>query len=230
MDRIGCRALVVDDDPVWLATITRTVRSCGADVVTASDLRSARALLTASLDLVVCEVFIQHEACFSLLEAARRLSDTASVIAVSACAPRPMVFRLREFGVTVYLDKPFSPATLQSCVAALPRAGCREARQARYRPPGRAHGDGVLDSCRDRYGLTGAETDVLRCALEGLSHREIAAERARSLNTVKTLVRSLLVKSGAPTLRLLVRQLQPLYHAERTAFALEPQPPQETSR
>lgn len=203
------KALVVDDDDVWLGAICKTVRACGIETVTACDLRSARDRLDASFDVVITEVVVRHESCFSLLSAVRRLSAVSAVIAISARAPRPIVFRLMEFGATAYLEKPFTPAALRSAVAApvIATLAVRPTPAAPEMPAG-LEVDTLIELCRERYRLTGAEADVLRCALQGLSHREIADERARSLNTIKTLVRSLLTKSGAPSVRVLVRQLQ----------------------
>jgi DNA-binding NarL/FixJ family response regulator len=131
-----------------------------------------------------------------------------AVVAVSDVASRPQVFRLRDYGVDAYLEKPINAELLRRSLLALVEG--RELTEARNSFVGvRALATGrlldeTLASCRTQFSLTSAEMDVLRCAVAGLNRSDIARERSISPNTVKTQVRALLNKSGQRTLRALV--------------------------
>lgn len=201
------KALVVDDDAVWRQAILRILYTRGIAASVAPDFQRAQSLLDPSFDLVVSEVIVRHEACFPFLALVRNVIPCASLIAISDRAPRPLVFRLREFGVDSYLEKPISSPSLHRCLDALePGVALRLPVRQAADPSGGMELD--VHSLRVHCHLTGAEVDVLRGALKGLNRDEIAFERGRSLNTIKTLVRSLLSKTGTTSIRALVRQLR----------------------
>ena len=73
------------------------------------------------------------------------------------------------------------------------------------------------------YGLTAAETDIVRLLVEGRSAGEIAAARDTSRLTVRTQVKSILQKTGIESQSDLVRRLGFLQGMERAAM-LSPVP------
>ncbi len=62
--------------------------------------------------------------------------------------------------------------------------------------------DGLL---QEAFGLTPAETEIVRSIAEGKAVRDIAAERGRSIDTVRTQVRSILAKTETHSQQDLVR-------------------------
>lgn len=73
------------------------------------------------------------------------------------------------------------------------------------------------------FGLTAAEQEVVRELASGLSLREIAARRSRSLNTVKTQLQSVLTKTGTRSQGQLLCMVTALAHlAEATPGLAHP--------
>ena len=62
------------------------------------------------------------------------------------------------------------------------------------------------------FGLTAAEQDIVRELTNGLSLREIASRRSRSLNTIKTQLRAVLAKTGTRTQGQLLCMVTALAH------------------
>lgn len=209
------RALIVDSDPIWLEAIRRWLDAYGLrSIVTANSIASANSALAGNEDVVITEVTVARESCFGLVARAAERGTVPTIIAMSDRAPRAQVFRLKDFGVHAYLEKPFDAATLYRCLEQLAnRVRCALGRDpladaARSSAPASgsisAGVEAVVAVHRDRYHLTNAETEVLRCILRGMRRVDVARERSISVNTVKTQVRSLLWKSGANTVRQLV--------------------------
>jgi DNA-binding NarL/FixJ family response regulator len=209
--------LIVDSDPVWLEAVRRWLSAYGLrSIATASNIASANGALAGNEDVVITEVTVARETCFGLVARAVGRSARPAVIAMSDRASRAHVFRLKDFGVHAYLEKPFDASTLYRCLEHLAsnvhvRAADREAPDAPTRGNETDAGalsasvEAVVAAHRDRYRLTNSEAEVLRCILRGMRRIEVARERGISINTVKTQVRSLLWKSGATSVRELVR-------------------------
>ena len=58
-----------------------------------------------------------------------------------------------------------------------------------------------------RYGLTPAETEVLKALSDGLEPTSVAQAQGVAISTVRTQIQSIRAKSGAPSIRELLRQL-----------------------
>lgn len=211
-DVMVARALVIDSDPIWLRLVERALSCYGFEsVAAAASFSMALGRLTGRENVVVTEVLVAHETCFSFVRHVAEHSSTAFVIAMSDRAPRPHVFNLRACGVNAYIEKPFTVAALHHCLSRLHQAELGverlESRVSRRSLP-EAHDPGqTLESFRARFGYTNAELEVLRCILRGMRRVDIARERCTSVNTVKTQVRSLLVKSGAGNLREIIQEV-----------------------
>lgn len=63
-----------------------------------------------------------------------------------------------------------------------------------------------VEAVRRVLALTGAETDLLSCLADGLTNREIADRRARSVETINTQVKSLLAKADCANRTQLIRR------------------------
>lgn len=201
--------MVIDSDPVWLSAVERGLRAYGfREVKVAATLASAWQLFSGDENVIVTEVVVAHEVCFSFVS--RALQRRAlPVIAMSERAPRPQVFRLHEYGVKAYLEKPFATPALHDCLEALGRShlGRHDARESVSGGVAEPVLEDVLHRFRAQYRLTNAEIDVLRALVKGLRRTDVARDRCISVNTVKTQVRSLLSKSGAASIRMLRREL-----------------------
>ncbi len=200
-------ALVVDSDRVWRETVARAVRKferCHVQI--ASNLAEGCALIHSATDLVVTEVLLDREACFPLLHTAREKSPGARLVAVSGSASRTQVFRLHDYRVDAYLEKPFRTADLYRYLEPASPPGLRRRVQPRA-----ISGNGVepaLNQFRQRYCLSSAQCEILRCGLQGLRPSEIARERGVSINTIKTQIRQLLAKTGALNLPMLIARVR----------------------
>lgn len=58
-----------------------------------------------------------------------------------------------------------------------------------------------------RYGLTPTETEVLKALSDGLEPTSVAQAQGVAISTVRTQIQSIRAKSGAPSIRELLRQL-----------------------
>ena len=65
--------------------------------------------------------------------------------------------------------------------------------------------DGLSDTIREAFQLTSAEIDIVRALVEGLSVNEIAEARGRSVETVRSQLRSILAKTQTKTQAELIR-------------------------
>jgi len=202
------RALVVDSDPIWRGVVERALVAYGFCAVTAAaSLEQARRELSGEEDVIVTEVVVAHETCLAFVASAVERSRRARIVAMSDRAPRPQVFRLRDCGVSAYLEKPFAASALHDCLEMLVRPVSRSSLTTAQAaaPQGPGAWDAIVEerlyAYRDRFLLTSAEVDVLRMLLGGMRRAEIARDRCISINTVKTQVRSILAKSGATNVR-----------------------------
>jgi DNA-binding NarL/FixJ family response regulator len=213
----GSKALVVDADPTWARVVERGLIAHGVrKVLTVPSFPVAKACIEGGEDIVVTEVVIAQASCLEFLEHIRAKTRVRYVVAMSAHAPRPQVFRLRDLGAHAYLEKPFSDTTLRRCLERLdqpPHDGFGPSQVVSVPTPTGEKGpiDLAVEVVRRRFHLTDAETEILRCCVRGMNRAEVAQRRATSLNTVKTQIRSLLSKSGAESLRALVLETRRAY-------------------
>jgi DNA-binding NarL/FixJ family response regulator len=139
-------------------------------------------------------------------------SSSVAIVAVSQQAARSDVFRLRDYGVHTYLEKPIDPAVLHRSLVTLSSCGESAPRAADRIGVGMWVMDRLIEETLNdytaRYRLSNAEVEVLRCAVAGKNRADIARDRSVSTNTVKTQIRALLAKSGHATLHDLVIAFQ----------------------
>lgn len=84
--------------------------------------------------------------------------------------------------------------------------------------------DGLTDTLREAFDLTLAEAEIVRAVTEGQSPREIARARNRSLETVRTQLRSILAKTETHSQSELVRVTLGLMDVVRDTIAPSPRP------
>jgi DNA-binding NtrC family response regulator len=99
-------ALVVDDDAGLSAGIARFLREQHLRVGTAASAADAIGQLRAKPDLVILDVRLPDGDAFTVLEHARRLAPAPIRIALSGEASPEDAFRLAQYGVRGFLQKP----------------------------------------------------------------------------------------------------------------------------
>jgi two-component system, cell cycle response regulator len=113
--------LVVDDEPINLRLLGRSLERDGHDVVTASDGAQALEVLAATrVDIVLLDVLMPGLDGYEVLE--RVQADPAlrhiPIIMVSALDELDSVVRCIELGADDYLPKPFEPVLLRARITA----------------------------------------------------------------------------------------------------------------
>jgi DNA-binding NtrC family response regulator len=106
MGRLLRSALVIDDDPTLRAALATFLREQHLRVGTAASAAEAIEQLRAKPDLVLLDVRLPDGDAFTVLEHARRLAPAPIRIALSGEASPEDAFRLAEYGVRNFLQKP----------------------------------------------------------------------------------------------------------------------------
>lgn len=112
-------ALVVDDEPLIVSAVARTLKALGVENVrTATTVAEAREQLRDDVDLLLCDLCLGGMRGHEVFRFASALAKPPTMIAISGQASRTEVFELMCWGVSGYLEKPFTPAQLAECLAA----------------------------------------------------------------------------------------------------------------
>lgn len=194
------RALVVDDDDALRRSLVRFLRGMRAEVSEARTLDEALRLLARGPDLVMTDVRLPDGSGCAVAEMASRLSPQPLVVAMSGLASASEAFALAQWGVRVYLAKPFAPTELLESVQEL---GALD-------PSSRPDGDRPIQSATSlavslalfaqKHAIPEREMALVRLAVAGVSRSRCPAMLGVSENTCKTLIRRLLQRCGARTL------------------------------
>ena len=120
------KILVVDDEPALLDMLALNLRSCGYEVVTATDGAAALEVAHAqSPDLVILDLMLPELDGLTVCRSLRQASDTPILILTARTGELDKIIGL-ESGADDYLTKPFSLGELQARIRALlRRAGPR---------------------------------------------------------------------------------------------------------
>ncbi len=102
------RILVVEDQPNLLRSVTRTLSDSGFDAVAAGSLKSAQALLTPDVDLIILDLMLPDGNGLDWLMELKRIGTRPSILVVTARdAIKDRVAGL-DAGADDYLVKPFA--------------------------------------------------------------------------------------------------------------------------
>jgi len=127
--------LIVDDDEAVLRAYTRLLHQGGYDVVPASRVAEARALLEGGqIGVLVTDVILPDGSGFELLEVARRQSRPVPVVLMTGAADVSTVATAFAAGAVRYLRKPLSGVELLDAVGSVWPNGKR-AQPAAPAPP-----------------------------------------------------------------------------------------------
>jgi len=113
------RALVVDDDDALRRSLVRFLREMRTEVSEARTLEEALRLLARVPDLVMTDVRLPDGSGCAVAEMASRLTPQPLVVAMSGLASASEAFTLAQWGVRVYLTKPFAPSDFMDRVQEL---------------------------------------------------------------------------------------------------------------
>ncbi|MBN1556602.1 MAG: response regulator [Lentisphaerae bacterium] len=117
------RVLLVDDDRMLRRYLGALLRRWGATVVSAACAgEAAQRLRLQSFDLLLTDLHMGDHDAFWLLQEAPVPEHTRIVI-MTGYAPVDVERRLRHYGVTAVLTKPFSPEELMDVLESSPSRG-----------------------------------------------------------------------------------------------------------
>lgn len=175
--------LLVEDNTFVARAFERLVGGL-AKVVIAPTLKEAKAALeTRPWAALVVDIALPDGSGLDALAFAREHGYRGPALVYSAYHNPVDINRAYQLDAK-YLVKPGSGEVLRGFVAT--------AVKPRRRPP--------LDRWVQRYKLTRAETSILRSAVAGWTHDQIAAHRLTSLMTTKKQINTMLAKTGDASL------------------------------
>jgi DNA-binding NarL/FixJ family response regulator len=194
---LGELVLVVDNDPLFRASVREPLERAGFDVLEADDGEAALgAAARRKPELVLLDVCLPgasgYEVCRELRD---RFGDTLGIIFVSG-ERTDSIDRVSGLllGADDYVVKPFDPDELLARV----RTVVRRVSKPRKTSNGNGHGNGHATSSHAaaEAELTPRELEVLQLLAEGLTQTEIARQLVISPRTVGTHIQNLLGKLG----------------------------------
>lgn len=190
------RFLVVDDDARVLVAQARTLAALG-EVVPASTYDDGTLLAVSEhwTGLVV-DLYLGEQSGFDVVRAARGVDAVVPAVVVTASDSPAHNSEALSLGVD-FLRKPFAPRALREW--ATRAITCRASADYAI---GRA-----LAHAQAVARLTPAEVDVLRLAVEGRNRAEIESVRDVSKATLDSQVKSILSKTGARALDVLIQEI-----------------------
>lgn len=117
------RVLIIEDDPVCVQLIQRTLEARGHDVTAATDGRAGmKRFKTDEFDLVISDLVMPDQDGIETIREIRRASPDVAIIAVSGGLTQPFGVSVdylgaaRLLGADATLKKPFMPSTLVNLV------------------------------------------------------------------------------------------------------------------
>ena len=110
------RVLIVDDDPIVLRMLIKTVTRWGCRVTAAETGADALALLADGVDLVITDINLRAGSGIEIAQAAAKMHPAPPVIAITGAATPEEAFQLGRMGVGAIVTKPFRPAELRAVV------------------------------------------------------------------------------------------------------------------
>lgn len=195
------RALVVDDDDALRRTLVRFLRGLQTEVLEARTLDEALRLLARGPDLVMTDVRLPDGSGCAVAEMASRLNPQPLVVAMSGLASASEAFSLAQWGVRVYLAKPFAPSDLIESVQELASPEMHMKPDGEHSQVQTATSLAVsLALFAQRHAIPEREMALVRLAVAGVPRSRCPTMLGVSENTCKTLIRRLLQRCGARNL------------------------------
>ncbi len=195
------RALVIDDDDALRRSLVRFLRGMRTEVSEARTLDEALRLLARGPDLVMTDVRLPDGSGCAVAEMASRLTPAPLVVAMSGLASASEAFALAQWGVRVYLAKPFAPSDLLESVQELAGTDLHGKPDTERGQLQTATSLAVsLALFAQRHAIPEREMALVRLAVAGVPRSRCPTMLGVSENTCKTLIRRLLQRCGARNL------------------------------
>jgi DNA-binding NarL/FixJ family response regulator len=174
----GPAAIVIDQDPRWLAAVARALSDNSMDVVATMSLREASGLVDGSRPgLVALDVLLADGELTSLgwVKAITGRSQPPKVIVLSASDEPGDIDAAFAAGASAYVVKRGNPADVVAAARQLSERSLYLT--GLERPKAASHGE--------EFGLTKREVEILRLAADGLTNNQIATRLWVTAQTVK---------------------------------------------
>lgn len=111
------RILVVDDDPIVLASCERILGDGGHEVIEAKSVEEGlEALRSGRLDLLILDVIMPEHDGFVMMDTVRRDRPDLPILVMSGYPTQEVMARGMGMGAVRFLSKPFSPEELIEAV------------------------------------------------------------------------------------------------------------------
>lgn len=207
------RFLIVEDQVIFSRQVSRVIERT-SEAVPATTLAEARALLEEDDDDLIAgvllDVHLPDGSGLDLLEEIRATRRALPVLVMTGDDTSPTdVNRAQLFGAQ-FVYKPEVTPNIVAFVARVEEERRREA-AARREALRSQHFRKRIRLCVKRYatmhGLSDREAEVLERSAQGVTRAELAQELALAENTVKTIIRRTLQKTGARSLREMLHAL-----------------------
>jgi len=196
------RLILVEDDPGYLALLTRLLERAGYDVLGLESGEEAMERFAESpVPLVVTDLVMLDVDGIALLKFIKEHSPETQVIAISGKGTIEQAVEAMREGAFDFLVKPIAEGRLESLVSS-----CFEARQGRengeHLPSGAAKAlsdfqkkrQAALETDLRRHGLTPSEVRIAALILKGGTDHEIADRLFISYHTVRKHIQNLFRK------------------------------------
>jgi len=193
-------ALVVDDDDALRRSLVRFLRGMHTEVSEARTLEEALRLLARGPDLVMTDVRLPDGSGCAVAEMASRLTPQPLVVAMSGLASASEAFSLAQWGVRVYLAKPFAPSDLIESVQELAPVDSQKPDGERSQMQTATSLAVSLALFAQRHAIPEREMALVRLAVAGVPRSRCPTMLGVSENTCKTLIRRLLQRCAARNL------------------------------
>ena len=111
------RAIIIDDEPVFVATLTKMLESFGFEVKISTDARSSQTYEIRDSDIVFVDALMPHVSGLQVLEQLGRQGTKSPIIAMSgnplSLDQAESLARKLELNIAGVLEKPFRVADVK---------------------------------------------------------------------------------------------------------------------
>lgn len=187
--------LCLEDDPLVQRALQRSLPELELRIVD-TVAQGKAALATERFDAWFLDVRVPDGSGLDLLEWARARGDTTPALVMTGSADRTPANAAQELGAE-FVYKPFSVANLRAFLAR-----CGTARTTGAPPPKYS-----VDAFIHKHKLTPRQSQIVTAMAAGVERPGLAAALGVSENTIKTLVRRMLDRTGHRDLAHLYREL-----------------------